>query len=98
MFLNFVRLPPVLVVTVRSLRPLVPEIVGVALASTVVVVAAASRLDVDTTSSTIALGNVVVDVVARAYASIARTAFLATPRSNLACTAFEFARAERTMM
>ena len=49
------RLPPLLVVTVRLLHPLVPGIVGVALVGTVVVAVVASSLDVDTSSSTIAL-------------------------------------------
>ena len=60
--------------------------------STVVVTDAASSLDVGIVSVATALGNVGLDVVARAFAS------LASSRSNLACTDFEFARVERTIM
>ncbi len=80
------RLPPLLVVAVR----LVLGIVG-----TTVVVGTVVVADV---ASTLGVGNVVVEVLARACACIAASTSLASPRSNLACTAFEFARAEWTMI
>ncbi len=86
------RLPPLLVVAMRLLRVLVFGIACVVLVDTVVVADAASSLDVVIVYVAIAFGNVVVDVVARA------TAFLASSRSNLSCTAFELVRVQRTMM
>ena len=92
------RLPPLLAVAVRLLRMLVLGIVGVVLVGNVVVADVASTLDAGIVSEAFAFGNVVVEVHARAFACIATSTSLANLRSNLACTAFAFARAERTMM
>ena len=75
------------------LHLLVLGIVGVILVGTIIVVAdAASSIDACIVSVAIAFGNVVVDIVARASAS------LASSGSNLACSAFKFARDELTII
>ena len=92
------RLPPLLAVAVRLLRMLVLGIVGVVLVGNVVVADVASTLDAGIVSEAFAFGNVVVEVHARAFACIAISTSLATLRTNQACMASEFVRAERTIM